>query len=140
MAINPLPPAPQPTDSPQQFNIKAFAFVDALDDFGTEANALAVAANTSASNAANSASFANAKAIEAAASASLAQQTANVTQWASGTTYAVGDAVYSPTSFVTYRSRSAFTSNTDPVNDPVNWQSLEGISTGKAIAMAIVFG
>lgn len=41
MAITPLPSAPQTTDTPQQFNSKAFAWVQALDSFVTEANAQA---------------------------------------------------------------------------------------------------
>jgi len=40
MAITPLPPAPEPTDSTSQFNAKSFAWVAALDQFTTEANAL----------------------------------------------------------------------------------------------------
>jgi predicted phosphodiesterase len=43
MSITPLPPAPAPTDSTQQFNEKAFDWVASLGDFTTEANALAVA-------------------------------------------------------------------------------------------------
>ena len=39
MAITPLPPAPEVSDSPAQFNSKAFAFVDALPTMVTEINA-----------------------------------------------------------------------------------------------------
>lgn len=48
MAITPLPAAPETTDTPQQFNSKAFAWVQSLDGFVTEANAQAaqVDANT----------------------------------------------------------------------------------------------
>lgn len=48
MAITPLPDAPETTDTPQQFNTKAFAWVQSLDTFVTEANAQAaeVDANT----------------------------------------------------------------------------------------------
>jgi hypothetical protein len=48
MAITPLPAAPETTDTPQQFNSKAFAWVQALDDFVTEANAQAVEVNADA--------------------------------------------------------------------------------------------
>lgn len=63
MAITPLPPAPEPTDSTAQFNVKAFAWVASLDDFVTETNATATAVNTSESNAANSASASAASAV-----------------------------------------------------------------------------
>lgn len=69
MAITPLPPAPEPTDSTAQFNTKAFAFVASLDGFVTEANATATAVNTSENNAANSA-------IASAASAVTSQNAA----------------------------------------------------------------
>lgn len=62
MAITPLPSAPLPTDTPAQFNTKAFAWVAALDDWTTEANALAVDANDDASNASDSADIAVASA------------------------------------------------------------------------------
>lgn len=48
MAITPLPSAPQTTDTPQQFNSKAFAWVQSLDAFVTEANAQAVDVNADA--------------------------------------------------------------------------------------------
>lgn len=48
MAITPLPPAPLPSDTPAQFNEKAFDLVAALEDFVTEANAQAVAVNADA--------------------------------------------------------------------------------------------
>jgi hypothetical protein len=48
MAITPLPAAPETTDTPQQFNTKAFAWVQSLDTFVTEANAQAVDVNADA--------------------------------------------------------------------------------------------
>jgi hypothetical protein len=51
MAITPLPAAPETTDTPQQFNTKAFAWVQSLDTFVTEANAQAVTVNSDASDA-----------------------------------------------------------------------------------------
>lgn len=41
MSITPLPPAPTPLDSPEDFNAKAFTFFAALATFGAEASALA---------------------------------------------------------------------------------------------------
>ena len=90
MAITPLPAAPETTDTPQQFNTKAFAWVQSLDTFVTEANTQATTVNSDASSASGSASTATTKAAEAAASATAANATANVTQWSSGATYAVG--------------------------------------------------
>jgi len=177
MAITPLPDAPETTDTPQQFNSKAFAWVQSLDTFVTEANAQATTVNSDASSAAQSAIdattngaaqvllaeaeaqaaaqsaidattngaaqvlLAEAEAQAAAASAAQSALSADVSLWVSGTTYAVGDNVFSPIDFQTYRSKSAFTSSTDPSADSTNWEKLSGgISTGKAIAMAIVFG
>jgi hypothetical protein len=133
MAITPLPPAPEPSDTPQQFNNKAFAFVDALDTFVTEANAQAVTVNSNASAASSSASTATTKATEAAASATAAAQTANVSLWVSGTTYAVGANVYSPITFQTYRSKSAFTSTTDPSADETNWEQLTAVTPDEVL-------
>jgi hypothetical protein len=126
MAITPLPDAPETTDTPQQFNTKAFAWVQSLDTFVTEANAQATTVNSDASSASSSASTATTKAAEAAASAAAASATANVTLWVSGTTYAVGNNVFSPIDFLTYRSKSAFTSTTDPSADSTNWELVSG--------------
>lgn len=48
MAISPLPPAPLPSDTPQEFNEKAFAVVSALTGFVAEANDLALDVNAAA--------------------------------------------------------------------------------------------
>lgn len=91
MAITPLPPAPLPSDTPTQFNEKAFDLVAALDTFVTETNALAVAvdadataadadastASTQAGIATNQAGIATTKAGEAASSAAAALTSAN---------------------------------------------------------------
>jgi hypothetical protein len=119
MPITPLPPAPETTDTPQQFNTKAFTWVQSLDTFVTEANAQATTVNSDASSASSSAST-------AAASAAAASATANVTLWVSGTTYVVGNNVFSPIDFFTYRSKSAFTSTTDPSADSTNWEIVSG--------------
>ena len=69
MAITPLPPAPEPSDTQAQFNTKAFALVAALDQFVTETNATALAVNADAATATAQAGIATTKAGEAAASA-----------------------------------------------------------------------
>jgi len=76
MTIPALPDAPALGDSPEQFNAKAFAFVAALDDWGTAANAVAAEVDSDAADAATDAAtattqagIATTKANEAAASA-----------------------------------------------------------------------
>jgi hypothetical protein len=126
MAITPLPDAPETTDTPQQFNIKAFAWVQALDTFVTEANAQAVTVNSDASSASSSASTATTKAAEAAASAAAAFAAANVTQWSSGATYSAGDNVWSSVDFQTYRNKTGTNTATDPSSDSTNWEIVSG--------------
>jgi len=121
-------PSPPSRQDPANFADEADAFLGALPTFQSEVNGAgdyfdsqntiattqAGIATTQAANAATSASLAEASAVaaEAASSAEL---------WVSGTTYAVGDNVYSPSTFFTYRSKSAFTSTTDPASDTTNW-------------------
>jgi hypothetical protein len=83
MTIPALPAAPSPTDTPAEFNTKAFAFLAALDPWGDAADALAVtmngyanaasasaaSADTDAGTATTQAGIATTKAGEAAASA-----------------------------------------------------------------------
>jgi len=73
MAINPLPPAPLPTDTPAEFNEKAFDLVASLEDFVTETNAVAVEVDTDAFTATTQAGIATTKANEASTSADLAE-------------------------------------------------------------------
>jgi hypothetical protein len=98
MTIPALPDAPALGDSPEQFNTKAFAFVAALDDWGTAANAVAAAvdadaaaadadaatattqagiATTAAGTATTQAGIATTKASEAATSANAADASAD---------------------------------------------------------------
>jgi hypothetical protein len=77
MAINPLPTPPAPTDSPQDFNTKAFSLLGALPDFVTEANAQAVQVDTDAGTASNAASTATGAASTATTKASEASDSAD---------------------------------------------------------------
>lgn len=84
MTIPALPDAPALGDSPEVFNTKAFAFVAALDDWGTAANAVATAvdadataADADAATATTQAGIATTKAGEAAASALAADSSAD---------------------------------------------------------------
>lgn len=80
MAITPLPPAPEPSDTQAQFDTKAFALVAALDQFVTETNATALAVDADAATATAQAGIATTKAGEASGSAdeALAQASGTV--------------------------------------------------------------
>jgi hypothetical protein len=118
MAITPLPTPPS-RDDPANFATRADAFLGALPDFATEANDLAVDVNDDAVVAAASASTAS-----AAANAAVA--TANATQWVSGTTYAIGNVVWSPINALSYRRITSGAGTTDPSADPTNWTQIVG--------------
>lgn len=124
MTITALPASPLPTDSASDFNSKAFTWVAALDGFTTEANALAVAVNSDSVTATNGATTATTKAGEAAASATNAAATAGVVKWITGTTYAIGDVVWSPANFQTFRRKTAGAGSTDPSSDSTNWTQI----------------
>lgn len=119
MAITPLPAAPETTDTPQQFNSKAFAWVQSLDTFVTEANAQAVTVNSDAS-------AASAAKTDAEAAAAAAVAAANATKWISGTTYDEGDVVWSPITYLSYRRKSTGGGTTDPSADSTNWEQVAG--------------
>lgn len=134
MSITPLPPAPQPIDSTSTFNAKAFALVAALNTFVSEANALAVAANDDALAAAaselaaaGSAAAGAISAAAAAASANAAAASAGAVAWVSGSTYALGDLVWSPITRLIYRRIVAGGGTTDPSSDATNWAVLHAI-------------
>jgi hypothetical protein len=117
-------PEPPSRDDPTNFRARADAFMLALPDFATETNAVATELN-----AASAASIV--AAAEAAASASEVVAVSNVTKWLSGTTYAEGDAVWSPVNYQTYRRITAGAGTTDPSLDPATWAAIGNI-TGPA--------
>jgi len=129
MTISPLPDAPLLTDTPEDFNTKAFAFVGALDTFVDETNALAGAVNGDATSAVNAAASATSRAAEAAASAANSAGTANVVPWGAGVVYAMGDCVWSPVNFQTYRRKTAGAGATDPSADASNWIQITASAT-----------
>jgi hypothetical protein len=118
MAITPLPTPPS-RDDPTNFATRADAFLGALPDFATEANALAVDVNADAVSA-------SADAASASASAAGATAAANVTKWISGTTYTEGAVVWSPVTYLTYRRKSTGGGTTDPNADTTNWAQAAG--------------
>jgi hypothetical protein len=118
MAITPLPTPPS-RDDPTNFATRADAFLGALPDFATEANALAVDVNADAVAAA-------ADAADAVAAAAAATAAANATKWVSGTTYTEGAVVWSPITYLTYRRKSTGGGTTDPSADSTNWAQAAG--------------
>ena len=63
-------------------------------------------------------------ASSAAASASQAASAALAIQWVSGTTYAIGDARWSPISKLSYRRLTGGAGTTDPSADATNWAAI----------------
>lgn len=113
----------------------------ARDDFikNTQIPQLQVAINNVYENsleAYNSAVHTTADAIAAATSASQAASAATAIQWVSGTTYAVGDARWSPVTKISYRRLIAGAGTTDPSADATNWAAIvmpeAGGGTGSA--------
>jgi hypothetical protein len=84
-------PSPPSTADPTNFATKADAFISALPQLVTEINAVVQALP-----------FAVAK-------------------WVTGTTYALGDLVWSPANYHTYRRSVAGAGATDPASDATNW-------------------
>lgn len=129
--ISPLPTPPSRSTDPANFAVEADAFVAALPEFQTDANAqaayldgLAAAVDADAVAAAASAAAALASKNNAAASEAGAASAADVSLWVSGTTYQIGDCVFSPIDFETYRRKTNGAGATDPSLDAVNWNSL----------------
>lgn len=132
MTITALPTPPSRAN-PTTFSSDADAFLGALPDFATEANALAddvsakqTTASSAATTATTQAGIATAKAAEAEASANTAANTAGASAWVSGNTYSTGDCVYSALDFQTYRRKTNGSGTTDPSLDSTNWTPLTG--------------
>lgn len=129
--ISALPAAPDRADR-ATFSARAVAMFSALKDvFVGEVNAIAITANTNATEAAASASAAAASVVSAALAQSNAQQAANAAAtaagaalWVSGTTYALGDAVWSPITYLIYRRILSGAGTTDPSADATHWGTL----------------
>lgn len=114
MAITALPTPPR-RDHPASFSDDGDAFLGALPAFVTEANALATDVNDAADT--------------AIAQADAALSAVGAVMWVSGTTYSVGNCVWSPITHYSYRRKIAGAGTTDPSSDATNWQVLNtGIS------------
>ncbi len=147
--ITALPTAPSRA-RPSTFAAEGDAFLAALATFVTEAKAsgtyidgIGTSVDTDATAAATSASNAATSETNAANSATAAANSAAsvASAWSSGASYSVGTLVYSTVDYQTYRAITTHSGETtDPSSDTTNWVSMGGISTGKSIAMSIVFG
>ena len=143
-------PSPPSRQDPTNFADEADAFLGALPTFQSEANALGsyldgvgAEVDTDATAAAASASAAATSETNAANSATAAANSAAsvASAWVSGASYSVGTLVYSTLDYKTYRAITTHSGETtDPSADTTNWVAMGGISTGKSIAMSIVFG
>lgn len=122
MAITPLPPAPEPTDSTAQFNSKAFAWVASLEDFVTEANALEVNVDALEASTVSNAATATTKANEASASASASLSSANAsavsaTNASNSATAAASSATSAATTYDQFDDRYLGSKSSPPVVD-----------------------
>lgn len=77
-----------------------------------------------ATEAYNSGVSATANAASSSINASQAAAAATATQWISGTSYAVGDARWSPVTKISYRRLIAGAGTTDPSADATNWAAI----------------
>jgi len=135
MPITSLPTPPSRSD-PTNFATQADAFLGALPTFQAEANVLQTDVNSKQTLAAASQTAANTSAVNAAASALAAANSAAVSIWVSGTTYAIGDARFSPANFLTYRRKTAGAGTTDPSADSTNWQLITQVEVPYVISTA----
>lgn len=117
MAISALPTPPQATDDQATHNSRSYAFVAALDTFGTEANALAQAMNFNATNSTSATSWtvassgSQAFAIETGKSYVIGM-TVKVASTASGQNWGLGDVTAASSGSVTVAFRASNGSGT----------------------------
>lgn len=120
--IDPVPTPPIQRNDRATFSTRVDAFVTWLVNATTQFAALASNVFANATDAASSVSSAANYATQAAGSALAAVAGSNAPAWVSGTTYAVGDVRFSPSTFYTYRRKTAGAGTTDPAGDATNWQ------------------
>lgn len=131
-AISALPTPPS-TSSPSDFDAKADAFLGALPSLRAEVNAISTVNYGNALDAYNSATTAAAQAAIASTASTNAISAMGAPGWVSGTTYAIGNAVWSPINYGIYRRLTAGAGTTDPSLDPTNWSSLGSVYFPTAI-------
>lgn len=124
----PVTPAPQPY--PQRGERSTFS--DRVDAFVAWFTTTAIPQMAAlVLNVYNNAVAAFNAAMTATAQADAAVSAVNAPVWVSGTTYAIGNARYSPLNGRTYRRRTAGAGTTDPALDPTNWDpvTLQALTT-----------
>jgi len=121
MPVTALPTPPSRSD-PVNFPTRADNFLGALPAFALELNEVQSAVSNSESSASLSASLAN-------AAANAAVLASGAVAWVSGTTYTIGQQVWSPTTFQNFRRRTSGAGTTDPASDATNWEPLSISST-----------
>lgn len=123
---------------PSTFSAEADTHLSELALFQSQANVLAAEVSDNATTATAQAGIATDKAGEASASAGAALASENnasgfvtdaaaaagATIWVSGTTYAIGNARFSPINFATYRRKTAGAGTVDPSLDATNWTAI----------------
>lgn len=134
--ITPIPtPVPSRSD-PANFSVRGDAFLGALPTLATEINIVAGEINTAAASAASSAASAGTSATTAynqaqaaATSAASAAAAGGASLWVSGTSYVLGNVVWSPLTYLSYRRKSNGAGTTDPSLDTTNWALIGAPST-----------
>lgn len=119
VTLTPFPGTPPQTSDPVNFDPRADATMAWLPTFATEVSALSADLTAQAAQVA-------ADAVQTAIDAANAASAANVTKWLSGTTYTVGNVVWSPATFLTYRRKTNGAGTTDPSADNTNWKIIVG--------------
>lgn len=104
-----------PADGDPAFNAKAHLCMDSLRTASVQANA----------------AFATLDASVLAVQAGLV-----ATLWVSGTSYALGDRVYSPSNWNVYVRKVAGAGTTDPISDTTNWQN----ATFRGLPISVITG
>lgn len=133
-------PTPPSTSSPTTFDARADAFLGQFPTLTSETNAVASNVYSNAVDAFGNATSAATSAINAANSASAAAASSGAAIWVSGTTYAIGDARYSPANGAVYRRKTAGAGTTDPSLDTVNWMAVIAPPVGSTLNLLTTFG
>lgn len=116
MPITPLPAPPSRT-VPATFADLGDAFLGALPTFATE---MEDARQTAVQAIADAAAATSAAAVVTAAT--------NVNKWVTGTNYAEGVVVWSPSDYQAYRKKAAGVSSVDPANAPADWERINTLA------------
>ena len=136
--ITPLSNPPTQAD-PVNFAVRADAFLSALPTFVVQANDLGEYLEERATSADTSALAAEDYLDDITAAANAFTVLVNATKWISGTTYAIGAAVWSPATSLAYRRLTAGAGTTDPSADATNWRVVTNTVFGDAEVRRVTF-